>query len=70
MIVYVLVEAWLWLVMGMCWSLPKALVVMRTPGGIWRRFCSAPSTSRRNMVDHERIEALRHEIGRGAVVST
>ena len=35
---------YLW-VMGMRRSLPKALLVMRMPGGFWRRLYSAVSTS-------------------------
>ena len=53
--------------MGMRRSLPNALVVMRTPGGICRRLYSAPSTRRTTLVDHGRIEALRDEVGCRAV---
>ena len=53
--------------MGMRLSLPNALVLIRTPGGIWRRLYSAPSTRAHDPVDERRGEALGHEVRRRAV---
>jgi hypothetical protein len=46
------------LVMGIRRSLPKALAVIRTPGGDCRRLYSAPSTKPATRVPRSRVESL------------
>ena len=49
-------------------SLPNALGVTRTPGGVWRRLYSARSTSRVIRSHELGVEALLDQLAAGAVV--